>query len=229
MSMKPTTTGSVLIVIPCRLGSSRLPNKPLLKAGDKPLVQWTYEQAKKTGFEVVVATDEDRIIDVCRTRSIPFFITQGHPTGTSRCKEPARLSNADRIVNWQVDEPEFPPGALVDALTLEQHDNEVVTFVGPITNPEDWYNPHIVKAWPDRWSASGVAFSRNYGRDLAHIGIYIFNRESLLSIRNQATPPQGLEQTLFDRKFVLRHVDEMPLSINTKADWAEFKRRKESQ
>jgi len=229
MSTKLTTTGSVLIVIPCRLGSSRLPNKPLLGAGDKPLVQWTYEQAKRTGFEVVVATDEDRIIDACCSRSIPFYVTQDHPTGTSRCKELARLSQANRIVNWQVDEPEFPSGVLVDALTLEQHDDEVVTFAGPITNPEDWHNPHIVKVWHDRWCASGATFSRNYCKSSAHIGIYIFNRDSLLNIRHQENPPQGLEQLLFDRKFVLHRVNEMPMSINTEADWAEFKKRKESQ
>jgi len=232
MSMTPTITGSVLIVIPCRTESSRLPNKPLLVAGDKPLYQWTYERAKQTGFEVVVTTNDQKVLEGCHKRSIPYYISDDHPTGTSRCQEVSEYHVSDFVVNWQVDEPDFPPQALISALALYQTmgDDEILSFSCPLESI-DYCNRNIVKVWENIYSASRFVFSRKYlhRRPLAHIGIYAFKRNSLLNIHNQENPPEGLEQLLFDRRFILHPIPTMPQSINSQSDWDEFKKRKESQ
>ncbi len=98
------------VVIPARYASSRLPAKPLVDIGGKPMIQWVYEQAMKSGADkVIIATDDQRIVDavnqfggeVCMTR-------EDHQSGTERLAEVVEKYNlaADEIiVNVQGDEP----------------------------------------------------------------------------------------------------------------------------
>lgn len=111
-----------MIVIPARYASSRLPGKPLLVAGGKPLIQHTYEKAAaSTAGRVIVATDDERILTAVRNFGGEAVMTSAsHETGTARVAEAAEKIAADGevadiIVNMQGDEPETDPAHL-DAL-----------------------------------------------------------------------------------------------------------------
>ena len=102
------------IVIPSRLGSTRLPNKPLLDVAGKPLVVRCLESALRAGArDVVVATDDDRIAEVVRAAGGDVQLTRAdHPSGTDRLAEVARLRgwpDDSIVVNLQGDEPLVPP------------------------------------------------------------------------------------------------------------------------
>ncbi|NHK29270.1 3-deoxy-manno-octulosonate cytidylyltransferase [Parvularcula flava] len=112
-----------MIVIPARYASSRLPGKPLLVAGGKPLIQHTYEKAAAASADrVIVATDDERILETVRGFGGEAVMTSAdHQTGTARVAEAAEKvaaaegEVADIIVNMQGDEPETDPAHL-DAL-----------------------------------------------------------------------------------------------------------------
>ena len=102
------------IVIPARFASSRLPGKPLLDIHGRPMILRVVDQAKKVqGFDdLCVATDDQRIAEVCRAEGVDVVITSvDHPSGTDRLSEVARIKGWDShdiIVNVQGDEPLLP-------------------------------------------------------------------------------------------------------------------------
>ncbi|MGE8563198.1 MAG: cytidylyltransferase domain-containing protein, partial [Acinetobacter bohemicus] len=102
------------IVIPARFASSRLPGKPLLEIHGRPMILRVVDQAKKVaGFDdLCVATDDERIAEVCRTEGIDVVLTHAdHPSGTDRLSEVARIkgwASEDIVVNVQGDEPLLP-------------------------------------------------------------------------------------------------------------------------
>ena len=103
-----------LVVIPARLGSTRLPRKPLADIGGKPMVIRVAERAKHSlAQSVVVATDSLEIQAACDEHRIECLLTRAdHPTGTDRIAEVAqllKLPNHALIVNVQGDEPLIPP------------------------------------------------------------------------------------------------------------------------
>ena len=106
------------IVIPARFSSTRLPGKPLLEIHGRPMILRVVDQAKKVeGFDdLCVATDDERIAEVCRAEQIDVVMTNpAHPSGTDRLSEVARIKGwgkDDIIVNVQGDEP-LLPAALV--------------------------------------------------------------------------------------------------------------------
>ncbi|GGD08701.1 3-deoxy-manno-octulosonate cytidylyltransferase [Aquisalinus flavus] len=111
-----------MIVIPARFASSRLPGKPLLVAGGKPLIQHTYEKAAGSSADrVIVATDDERILKTVQDFGGEAVMTSAdHQTGTARVAEAAdRIAGegepVDIVVNMQGDEPETDPAHL-DAL-----------------------------------------------------------------------------------------------------------------
>lgn len=96
-----------VIIIPARRASSRFPDKLLAEVGGKPLIRWTVEAAQRTGFRVLLATDDDEIRQAARHSD--FMITGPCRNGTERCIEAAnqRLGVMDgrTIINWQGDSP----------------------------------------------------------------------------------------------------------------------------
>lgn len=99
----------VLLVIPSRYGSTRLPGKPLKKIGDKTLIQRVYERAKKINCQkTIVATDDKKILDHCKTNKIECIMTKkNHLTGTDRISEVSKKYNFKWVLNIQGDEPLF--------------------------------------------------------------------------------------------------------------------------
>src|SRR5256885_11242095 len=130
----------VVIVIPARYGSTRLPGKPLVMLAGKPMVQRVYERAKmaKSASRVIVATDDVRIVKAVEAFGGEARMTRpDHRTGTERIAEVAAHSEGDVFVNVQGDEPLLDPQAVDTAgkFLLQNPPAATFTVAGPIQNP----------------------------------------------------------------------------------------------
>ncbi|CAM3730723.1 3-deoxy-manno-octulosonate cytidylyltransferase [Polynucleobacter antarcticus] len=201
-----------LVVIPARLGSTRLPRKPLADIVGKPMVIWVAERAQQSlAHSVVVATDSPEIQAACDAHRIECLMTSpDHPTGTDRIAEVARLLklSADTlVVNVQGDEPLIPPELINQvALTLAHHaDCAISTVATPITDVTEITNPNVVKVVLNR-SGEAMYFSRApipFVRDsntqahthhLRHLGIYAYRADFLQAYtRLEPAPPEQAE------------------------------------
>jgi 3-deoxy-manno-octulosonate cytidylyltransferase (CMP-KDO synthetase) len=187
-------------IIPARYASTRFPAKALALIAGKPLVQHVVERCKlaKSLAEVVVATDDERIAEVCRKFCEVEMTKPEHPSGTDRIAEAASKRNCDAVVNIQGDEPLIDP-KVIDVVAGLLRDNEMSTAAAPLKKIEEYDNPNVNKVVV---SASGRAlyFSRRtipYVRDAAsrsieeqlaafpflkHLGIYGYRKETLLRL-----------------------------------------------
>lgn len=154
------------IVIPARYGSTRLPGKPLLELGGKPMIVHVCERALEAGAaQVVVATDDERIAEAVDGLPVTAMLTRPeHASGTERLAEVAeRLAwNDDTIVvNLQGDEP-FMESVLLRALAAalrQRQDCPVATLAAPIRQAEEIFDPNVVKVVTDGESRA-LYFSR---------------------------------------------------------------------
>ena len=183
------------VLIPARLASTRLPDKPLADIAGKPMVVRVAERARQsTASRVVVATDSVAVQQACERHGVEAVMTRAdHPSGSDRLAQACELlglAGDDRVVNVQGDEPLIAP-ALIDAVAglLEAHAGaSMSTAAHPIADVADLRNPNVVKVVTD---AAGLAlyFSRApipWWRDgavdgvaalpepapLRHVGIY---------------------------------------------------------
>ena len=191
------------IVIPARYASSRLPGKPLQEIAGKPMIQHVWQQACKSSAQrVLVATDDARIVEVCRGFGAEVLLTRPeHNSGTDRLAEVATALGlaADAIVvNVQGDEPLIPP-AIIDqvAANLAAHpEAAIATLAEPIDEAAALFNPNVVKVVSDLnglaltfsraplpWARDAFAVNRErlpaavpYRR---HIGIYAYRTQFL--------------------------------------------------
>jgi 3-deoxy-manno-octulosonate cytidylyltransferase (CMP-KDO synthetase) len=138
-------------VIPARYASSRFPGKPLADIHGKPMIWWVYQQAKKVAEldEVIVATDDERIVEVCDRLDIESIMTlKTHRTGVDRLAEVSTRCAADYYLLTQGDEPLLEENVIrkmVNIATASGVDNEVFTFKMAIKNPIDAINNTIIK------------------------------------------------------------------------------------
>ncbi len=201
-----------LVVIPARLGSTRLPRKPLADIGGKPMVIRVAERAKLSlAQSVVVATDSPEIQAACDEHRIDCLLTsENHPTGTDRIAEVAqllKLPNDALIVNVQGDEPLIPPELINQvASTLAENARCAISTVAvPITEAAEINNPNVVKVVLNR-SGEALYFSRApipFVRDaqaaqstehLRHLGIYGYRADFLQAYsRLEPAPPEQAE------------------------------------
>lgn len=203
---------SFRVVIPARYASTRLPGKPLLPLGGRPMVEHVWERARTTGAtEVLIATDDPRIAEVARAFGAEVVLTSpSHPSGTDRLAEVAEARawpDEAVIVNVQGDEPLLPAANVVQvAQLLEAHPQAAIaTLMTPITTEQDFLDPNVVKAVSDKdgralyFSRAPIPWPRD-GRapDTAvfgwrHIGLYAYRAGPLR--RLAALAPTPLEQT----------------------------------
>ncbi len=196
-----------IVVIPARFGSSRLPGKPLADIGGRPMLAWVYEQALQSGAgSVLIATDDERIVEACRGFDAPVELTASHhESGTDRIAELAeRLGWAeDRIVvNVQGDEPLLPPSLIsqVAELLSQDPDAALATLATPIQSHEEWQDKNLARVIIDRdgralyFSRAPIPWPREGGTPpaLRHIGLYAYRVHALMQIA--ATPPCELER-----------------------------------
>src|SRR5258707_11573503 len=194
----------VVIVIPARYGSTRLPGKPLVDLAGKPMIQRVFEQAKqaKTGGRVIVATDDQRIVKAVEGFGGEARMTRAdHRTGTERIAEVAAHTEGAIFVNVQGDEPLLDPVAVDIAVNslLEEPVAAIATVAVLIRTPADIMDPNVVKTAGD-FEDNAIYFSRapipwvrdtgmkTHARHLKHLGLYVFQRDALLEY---PTLPQG--------------------------------------
>jgi 3-deoxy-manno-octulosonate cytidylyltransferase (CMP-KDO synthetase) len=194
----------VVVVIPARFGSTRLPGKPLVPLAGKPMIQRVYERARlarETG-RVIVATDDERIVKAVEMFGGEARMTRvDHRTGTERVAEVAAHVEGDVFVNVQGDEPLLDPGAVDAAVSalLEEPVAAIATVATPVKTPGDIMDPNVVKTVLD-FDGNALYFSRApipwvrdtagkvLVRHLKHLGLYVFQRDALLEY---PTLPQG--------------------------------------
>jgi len=140
------------VVIPARYASSRLPGKPLLPIAGKPMLQHVYERAQESGAdEVVIATDDQRVLDACQSFSAKACMTkQSHQSGTDRIAEVIQIldwPDDTIIVNLQGDEPLISPTLITQvANDLATHSQAAIaTLCSPIHTSAELLDPHAVK------------------------------------------------------------------------------------
>lgn len=199
----------VLAVIPARLQSTRLPEKPLADIHGKPMIQWVYERAAKATKinDVVVATDDERVGKVVRAfgGKVVMTSTQIH-SGTDRVAAVAKEIEADIYVNVQGDEPMMSPIAIDRAVELVSSGRfSMGTVMTPIKNASTLATRNMVKVIADKqgraiyFSRLPIPYGRKEGPDAGegfvcrrHVGLYVYTRETLK--RFSSLPPSALEQ-----------------------------------
>jgi 3-deoxy-manno-octulosonate cytidylyltransferase (CMP-KDO synthetase) len=211
---------SFTVIIPARLASTRLPNKPLADIGGKPMVVRVAERAAQSGARrIVVATDHADIALACESHGVAARMTRAdHPSGTDRIAEVAAalaLPDNEVIVNVQGDEPLIDPALIAATARLIDDGVPVATAAHAIVDIADAFNPNVVKVVLDRsgralyfsratipWHRDGFAQSREnlpagYA-PLRHIGLYAYSRAFLRTYPTLAQSPleqlEALEQ-----------------------------------
>lgn len=202
------------VVIPARLGSTRLPRKVIRDINGKPVVQYVWQQAMTSGAQqVVIATDSEDVAAVIRAFGGEVHMTApSHESGTDRVNEVAQAHgwSADTVVvNLQGDEPMMPPEAIRQAaqLLVEDAGADIATLCHPIHSVADWLNPNVVKLVRDDrgralyfsrapipWLRDGTSAAPKLpdGLALRHIGLYAYRAGGLA--RMSACPPAALER-----------------------------------
>ncbi|HAV61776.1 MAG TPA: 3-deoxy-manno-octulosonate cytidylyltransferase [Verrucomicrobiales bacterium] len=199
----------IIGIIPARYASSRFPGKPLHKIAGKPLIQHVVERCQEADSlnEIIVATDDARILEVtsrfCRTE----MTRSDHPSGSDRIAEIASRCECDAVVNIQGDEPLIDP-EVINQVASALTSAEMSTAATQIQSADEWGNPNAVKVVISL-RGHALYFSRRtipFVRDAAalapadqldafpimkHLGIYGYRRETLL--RLVACPPSPLE------------------------------------
>ena len=202
---------STLIVIPARLGATRLPRKPLRLLGGKPLILrvWERVSAMKIADQVVVATDSAEIADVVRAAGAHVAMTRAdHPSGTDRVAEVAsqpEYAEFGVLVNVQGDEPFIEAEAVSGALELVTAKKFALGTAACPASPEILNNPDVVKVVCEErgralyFSRAPIPFLRDQsdhelrdGLVRQHLGVYAYSRYALE--RWVSLPPHPLEQ-----------------------------------
>lgn len=218
---------AIHVVIPARLDSKRFPRKVLTETEGRSLLEWTYLKAESVlpTIGVFVASNDQEIIDHCNKRDIPVIKTlEDHWCGTSRVAEAARLegfSLYDVVINWQADEP-CVSSEEIKSLIKVMDFHRIATLISESGNEDS------VKV------AAGLGlcwwFSRsNLAQAYHHIGVYAFRNYALQQVagmkQSKYSKAEDLEQlTWLENGLIISYAvsKNRPLSINTKADWAEF-------
>jgi 3-deoxy-manno-octulosonate cytidylyltransferase (CMP-KDO synthetase) len=205
------------VLIPARLASTRLPNKPLADIAGLPMVVRVARQASLSrASRCVVAADDARIVAACETHGVPALLTRAdHPSGSDRLAQACELlglGDDEIVVNVQGDEPLIAP-ALIDAVALElarRSDCVMSTAAHAIDKRDDWLNPNVVKVVLDQ-RRTALYFSRAplpWWRDgmdsgqlpspapLRHSGIYGYRAGFLRRFPTLSPAPLEIQESL---------------------------------
>jgi 3-deoxy-manno-octulosonate cytidylyltransferase (CMP-KDO synthetase) len=204
------------VLIPARYAATRLPGKPLIDIGGRPMIAWVYERALAAGpTSVAVATDSARIQAACVSLGMRVEMTGAeHVCGTDRIAEVARRArwaDDEIVVNVQGDEPLVPPAVIrqVAAVLAAAPDAAVATVAVSVESLEEYLDPNIVKVvgdgagralyfsrapipWNRDGAPGGWASQTSWDGALRHLGIYAYRVGAL--VRIAALPPAALEQ-----------------------------------
>jgi len=240
----------VLIVIPARLSSTRLPEKLLLRDTGYCLIEHTYRAAagSRRASEVMVAVDHDRLREAVEAFGGAAVMTSIHAaSGTDRLAEVARMRpDADVLVNVQGDEPELAPERIDQVIELLESDSEaaIATLAVPLRSPERLRDPNCVKVVRGLdgralyFSRAAIPHARDVrGDELAaeppnywhHLGLYAYRRGFLLRFSQlahgsleQLEKLEQLRALEHGFKIVVGRADVGAVGIDTRADYDAF-------
>ena len=196
-----------IVVIPARLKSTRLPNKPLLKIKGKEMILRTYEQCAKVinKTKIFVATDSKLIFDLCKRNSIQVLLTSSSClTGTDRIAEVAKKIKANFYINVQGDEPIFNPIDLKKLIKFASlNSDQIINGYTKIETKKDFFNINIPKVALTKknnllyMSRAPIPFNKKKFFKLAYrqVCAYSFPRKVLLEINknNKKTKFESIE------------------------------------
>ena len=202
----------IVVCIPARYASTRFPAKVLAHDTGKNLNQHTWEQARKAKLpqRVVIAADDERIVQAARTFGAECVLTSpNHQSGTDRIAEAVGKSDAEIVINVQGDEPQINPEHIdyLARLLLDHPDAPMATLAAAFTTREQIADPNVVKVVLDAkgkaiyFSRSVIPYDReragvgDVGHYLRHIGVYAYRKDFLLRITSlPQTPLEKLEK-----------------------------------
>jgi 3-deoxy-manno-octulosonate cytidylyltransferase (CMP-KDO synthetase) len=244
--MTDSKLDDVLVLIPARMASTRLPGKPLADICGLPMIVQVAKRAKEATIgRVVVAVDDQQVFDTVSAAGFEVVMTRrDHQSGSDRIFEALTKIDPDRkakiVVNVQGDLPTIDPETMRAA--LRPLDNEAVdigTLTTEIDNEEDKTAPHIVKIVGSPLSDSrlrALYFTRTtapYGNGplYHHIGLYAYRRAALerfvslgpstLEKRESLEQLRALEAGM---RIDVEIVDTVPLGVDTPADLEKARR-----
>jgi len=209
---RTSQTPHIVVIIPARYDSTRLPGKALADLGGRPLIEHVYRRAASAPSvdAVVVATDDSRIVEAVHAfGGVARMTRRTHRSGTDRLAEVAEDLPCDIVVNVQGDEPLIDPSVIEEAIAPLESDPalQMTTVRRRITDDAEYVNPHVVKVVVDAdgnalyFSRSPIPFVRVPAAALAnpapaykHLGLYAYRRSFLLAFaRLQPTPLETAE------------------------------------
>ncbi len=198
----------VIGVIPARLHSQRFPEKLLRSLLGKPLLQWTWESAKKAHLldRLIIACDDQQIMDVCQSFGAEAVLTsREHTSGTDRIAEAVRDLEVKYIINIQADEPLIHP-SVIDALAREmeqaaEQGYQMASACTAIKAAREADDFNTVKVVMDKdgyalyYSRLPIPYKRDKSSPVTyykHIGIYAYTKDFLYTFKNM--PKSSLEE-----------------------------------
>ena len=229
------------IIIPARLASTRLPNKPLLPINGKPMILHVWEQAVAAEIgEVIVATDSDQIKQVISEAGGNCELTRSnHQSGTDRIYEALENFDQDKninfIINLQGDLPQINRECLSSVVNLLSDEAaEVGTLVCEMTDHDEINSKSIVKAIADIDPNTKIGRAINFtrtpeasinGNYLHHIGLYAYTRSALEKFVHLAPSTREIDQKLEQLRALdnqmridIQLIDFLPLGVDTPED-----------
>lgn len=236
----------VIGVIPARYGSSRLPGKPLKDICGKPMIWWVYQNVTKVdGFQdILVATDEERIINTCKNWGIPAVLTKSiHKTAIHRLGEVMNMIDGDYYIQINGDEPLIEPHVIqavfpTDSILEDIWGENVITA---IDNPVEAMDISNIKMVFDHdhictyMSRIAIPFPNNTidYQYYKHIGVIGFTKK-MIELYSRTEPGnlekiEGIDLLRFidyGKKLHLNIVDNCSsLSVDTPKDLEEVRKR----
>lgn len=215
-----------IAIIPARIGSTRLPRKPLREIAGQPMLAHVYEAARRSKLveDVIVATDSEEIMALCRARGWSARMTSDqHKSGTDRVHEVAGSVSADVYINVQGDEPLTHPDHLAALLAPMRDPQVMVSTVMTAAPAHDIANPNAVKVVADKFgkalyfSRSTIPFDRDQSGGFAyrkHLGFYAYRKAALDQFckwpESALERSERLEQLRFLENGVAIHITETP-------------------
>ena len=235
--------GGAVAIIPVRVDSQRLPGKALLRESGQELFLHTAEQARRASNidAVYIATDDDRVEAAAARRGYAVARTSRTcRTGSERCAEAVAAIPCQAVLDIQGDWPEILPQDL-QALVSQLLQREAVcnTLCVPLRDAAIAANPNVVKVVRGR-NGKALYFSRAaipYAKErafplLRHVGVYGFQRKTLLSVPSLPSSglaeTESLEQLRFLENDIAMHVLDArgePWGIETRSDYDSFLQR----
>ena len=239
-----------VIIIPSRLEAKRLPNKPLLKINNIPMIIHVMERAKESEIgNVIVATPDQKILDLVEQKSGKAILTnKDHSTGTDRIYEALKKISDDSIniiINLQGDMPNLDPDNIknLDYL-MRKYKYDIGTLASRFQNAEELQNRNIVKVETfEKLDYSNFLKTKDFFRKTIntnkeniyhHIGIYAFSKNALSRYVKLSRSKNEIERKLEQMRALDNNIEirvalskSFPLGIDTEEDFLLIKKSME--